>query len=227
MFVGVQTSSHCYSMRVLREDETSVVVAQYYYRYFWRSRFSLQNSCLSVLEPMIADLSDDAWRKVAPFITSTVNVAATAGSSRRLKEAMKGELQRRRGLCACGCLMELRHRAEDFSVSIDDGYGLPDDMRQMLAQFCTVVPRRAPKIEGYPSWIESGSTVRINCIWSRGVIDLSRNQSGPIFHCPSVALLYNWDHIETFRLRTGWHRSKSKKWHCNRCWRCADRAEWR
>jgi hypothetical protein len=207
-------------MRVLREDETSIGVAQYYYRYFWRSHFSLQNSCLSVLEPMIADLSDDAWRKVATFITSTVNVAATAGSSRRLNEAMKGELQCRKGLCACGCLMELRHRAEDFPV-YNAGYGDVPDEVQILAQFCTVVkPRRGLKIEGYPYSFdnEPDSTVRINCFWSRGVI----HQDSPIFHCPSVALLYNWDHMDAFRRKTAWHRSNSKKWHCNRCWKPAE-----
>jgi hypothetical protein len=115
-----------------------------------------------------------------------------------LNHASDFELQRRKGLRACGCLMELRHRVDDVSVYFT--------------------------LEGYPSELYSGSTVRINCIWSRGVMDFPRKQNGPIFttlthsavgqlgpHCPSVPLLCNWDHIDTFSRRTALHRSKNRK----------------
>ena len=137
-----------------------------------------------VFYEMNADLSDDVWRRVAPFI-STINLGATAGSCRRLKQAMGGLLDLRKGMCACGCLSALRDQEEDFPV-YDGDEGRPQELR--------------------------GGTVRINCIWNRNV-------NVPTHHCRSVAMLYSWGHIdnEAFRGRSGWHKSRSRKWHCRKC----------
>jgi hypothetical protein len=51
--------------------------------------------------------------------------------------------------------------------------------------------------------LPSGS-LRISCMW------------GAMDHCPSSAMLYNWECRDSLRQTSGWYRSK-RGWHCPSC----------
>ena len=103
-------------------------------------------------EPMHAELSDDVWQRVAPFLC-TVNLAATTDLCRVLKGAMTLLLDLRKRMCDCGCLIRLRDREADFPVFAQHG-------NSPAWQFDW-------DNTGRPQELFPGRTVRINCIWHR------------------------------------------------------------
>jgi hypothetical protein len=127
---------------------------------------------------------------VAEFL-SLSDLAATCGLCVLTRDSLASvrdtRLQQIR-VCSCGCGLRLRNPSSDW-----------------LRYRCPRIPRSRRHVHGYgqEDVLPSGS-LRISCMW------------GAMDHCPSSAMLYNWECRDSLRQTSGWYRSK-RGWHCPSC----------
>jgi len=124
-------------------------------------------------------------------VLSLSDLAATCGLCVLTRDSLASvrdtRLQQIR-VCSCGCGLRLRNPSSDW-----------------LRYRCPRIPRSRRHVHGYgqEDVLPSGS-LRISCMW------------GEMDHCPSSAMLYNWECRDSLRQTSGWYRSK-RGWHCPSC----------